>query len=89
MSLIRCSSCQIIGYKDSEGKDTFCNVRTTLSGCGFELDLYGRFLLCHTSNERILKLVGVPSERWDQDVRDAGYTIVQVIESPVKSHSQK
>jgi hypothetical protein len=81
--MIESNSALINGYRDHKGNHALARIDQTLSGCGAQIRLInmgkcGCYWLCHREddprNDYILLL---PHERWEQDARDAGFTLVQ------------
>lgn len=82
MSIISSSSL-IQSYRDSEGNEALARVDQCMSGCAVQIRLVncgkmGTHWLCRRKddpqNDYILLL---PSAKWEQDARDAGFDLLQ------------
>ncbi len=77
------NSALIESYRDTDGNSSLARVDSCMSGCAVQIRLVncgsmGCHWLCKREddpkNDYILLL---PAARWEQDARDAGFTLVQ------------
>lgn len=80
---ITTSFCVVEGYRDSDQNHALARIDQCMSGCAHQIRLVnmgtcGAYWLCARAddpqNDYILLL---PSARWEQDARDAGFVLVK------------
>lgn len=71
-------------YRDNDGYEAIARADKTMSGCALQIrlvncgDKSGSFWLCQRKdNPRDDYILMLPSPRWEQDARDAGFDLVQ------------
>jgi hypothetical protein len=81
---IETNSVRIETYRDNEHNGAIARVDQTMSGCAMQIRLVncgekcGVFWLCHRQDdERNDYILMLPSPKWENDARDAGFELVQ------------
>jgi hypothetical protein len=82
--MIESPSCVIHSFRDSDGNQATARVDRCISGYGAQIllvnldDKRGSYWLCRRADDpRNDYVLLIPSARWEQDARDAGFELVQ------------